>query len=416
MYVSKDYLLELLPVYRDKWVTVADNQDVHDIIQDILKAHRDYEKLYDCIGYCFIGTDLEDTCKNLYDFCVANIRYKEETEENQTVAVPQGILTRGYGDCKHYASFIGGCLGAIERYTGDAIDWDYCFASYKWLQPAPYHVFISVDRIPVDPTPGSGDNEPIWLDRITVNKNYKMSLNRNVAGIGNPMAAPVISINQLIDGGAAPVLTAKSTPLVNVPPLEAIKAPPDIAANNSLIPGSSLTNTQLLIAGAAGLGLLYLINKPASVGAEGGEGKKSKSMLPLLIIGGALAYWLYTKNQAANSATQTTPGLLPPASGGGGSDAGQPLSGQITVAPSVTIPTDDYAHNALFNYSVPWRYAVDRMSPAERQALYIYVFAYIKKNLRLYNYPGFYYDGWYDPTLYSEVRAVSDKWNMGLLN
>jgi len=157
-------LLAELPPVTDEYIVIADKQVVKDIMKELLEAYPVFTKFYDKIGMFFEGPTLWDTCNNLYDFCKENLRYSEESEHWQTSALPTGILTRGYCDCKGYASFIGGCLGAIERATGETIPWQFCFASYKEKQRTPYHVFIVVDSsegpIWIDPTPGANDMEP----------------------------------------------------------------------------------------------------------------------------------------------------------------------------------------------------------------------------------------------------------------
>jgi hypothetical protein len=168
MYVDKSFILEQLPPYRNEWVTVLPQQTVPDIMRSMFDAHRKFRSYYDRIGVYFEGSDLADTCDNLYRFCKQNIYYREESVDWQSTAVPTGLLVRGFGDCKHYASFIAGCLSAIERAEGTPINWFYCFASYKWLQPTPYHVFvICVDdqgqEIWIDPTPGAYGKTPVWV-------------------------------------------------------------------------------------------------------------------------------------------------------------------------------------------------------------------------------------------------------------
>lgn len=167
MDVTKKEVLQLLPPYEDKWETVTETQEVSDIVRDILKCHNMFSGYYDKIAMLFYDPDLGKTCDNLYNFCKKNIRYSEENEKIQTTALPTGILIRGHGDCKHFSSFIGGCLSAIARETGIPIDWHYCFASYKATQETPYHVFVVVNapdgEIWIDPTPGAADQEPVWV-------------------------------------------------------------------------------------------------------------------------------------------------------------------------------------------------------------------------------------------------------------
>lgn len=184
MQLTKQFLLQQLPAYRNEWVTVVDDQDVHDIINEIEIAQIENAELYDKIGPLFIGDTLLQTCENLYHFCKDNLRYVEESEALQTVSTPQGLLTAGKCDCKGYASFIGGCMGAIERHQQKKINWKYCFASYKLFEPSPYHVFIVVETsngpFYVDPTPGSYGKVPVW----TVEREIHSATGAAVAGLG----------------------------------------------------------------------------------------------------------------------------------------------------------------------------------------------------------------------------------------
>ena len=171
--IDKDVILSVLPEYRNEWITVMQRQEVPHIMAEVFEAHKDFSKYYDSIGLLFEGSTIGETADNLYFFCKENIKYQEEGEDFQTTAVPAGILVRGHGDCKHYASFIAGCLAAIERKTGEKINWQYCFASYKLTQRTPYHVFVIVtepdgSEIYIDPTPGADGKEPVWWYRQKV--------------------------------------------------------------------------------------------------------------------------------------------------------------------------------------------------------------------------------------------------------
>jgi hypothetical protein len=189
MTVSKADLLRVLPPYKDEWVTVVGTQDVHDIIKDMLHCHYEFAGYYDLIAPYFDKGNLLSICEQLKSFCEDNIRYKEETEGLQTTALPTGFLTRGYGDCKHYASFIGGVLGALQR-LGHTIDWSYCFASYDPLEPTPYHVFVVVningEQYFVDPTPGADAKTPFWVD----NRKVKMIASKKIAGLSELSVGP----------------------------------------------------------------------------------------------------------------------------------------------------------------------------------------------------------------------------------
>jgi len=204
--------------------------------------------------------------------------------------------------------------------------------------------------------------------------------------------------------------TALVTPIVPETPAG---EPPAVTPNTMPIQQESKAGPVILV--AAGLGAIYLLTQKNTVGAISGKnkpGKKKSSMLPILLVGGAAAAYLYYKNSnpAADSTapgSDTTANNTPP----------PPPPPQGIVFTPATLPTTDSAiYNQLFNYSVPWRYAVDRMTTEQRKTLYLYVYGYIVKHLRLYNFPGSFPDGNYDPVLYAAVTAIENQWHLGLLN
>jgi len=177
-------LVGALPPYKDEWVVIHPNQQVHDIIKEVLDAHKEFAPYYDQIALYFDAGTLDEMCDSLYRFCKKNLKYREESEDAQTTAVPTGLLIRGYCDCKGYAGFCGGVLDAIHRLTGKQINWQYRFASYNPINPTPHHVFIVVndgnDELWIDPTPNSERMTPIWE---TNKKISGMPLVRNIAGM-----------------------------------------------------------------------------------------------------------------------------------------------------------------------------------------------------------------------------------------
>jgi hypothetical protein len=200
MIATREGILAMLPPYRDAWLVVHPDQSVRDIIAEVLEAHKEFASHYDIIAPLFERDTIEETCAALYWFCKNEIAYNEESDEAQTTAIPAGILTRGYGDCKHYAGFCGGVLDALNR-RGKKINWCYRFASYKVLESTPGHVFVVVKDSGgerwIDPTPGAQGLVPIWQ----IDKKVKsMALLRNIAGIEEEVVestAPVPDVNSL---------------------------------------------------------------------------------------------------------------------------------------------------------------------------------------------------------------------------
>ncbi len=196
MNITAETLLGQLPSYRDEWVVIHPDQSVKDIIAEVLDAHKEFAPYYDNIALFFDDDNVEDISRNLYEFCKANIRYKEESKDDQTTAIPAGILTRRCGDCKHYASFCGGVLDGLGRLTGKKIKWSYRFASYNLFDNTPHHVFIVIDddgkEIWIDPTPGADAQDPVWMIDKKV-KASTMPLRRNIAGF-NVASVPIDTV------------------------------------------------------------------------------------------------------------------------------------------------------------------------------------------------------------------------------
>jgi len=157
--VTPDMILERLPAYQDKWELIKKTQYVPDIVHEICTAHRLYAPLYDQFSYLFYSKNAADVADKLYDFCRTYIRYKEETVDFQTSAVPQGIVERGYGDCKHYALINAGVIGSLNRLYNCCFEAYFYFVGYRKASE-PYHVYVSIvngdEEIWIDPTPGSG--------------------------------------------------------------------------------------------------------------------------------------------------------------------------------------------------------------------------------------------------------------------
>lgn len=146
-------LLPLLKPFQGNRDIIVDDQDTGDIIAQVLRAHKHCAKDYDKIVGMF---HKEDLYEQLFYFCQDNLKYKAEKQKDQTTRSPAGILSMTTVDCKHYANFIGGVIAAMERKTGEPIEWAYRFASYD-KKKVPGHVFVvvydGVDEIWIDPTP-----------------------------------------------------------------------------------------------------------------------------------------------------------------------------------------------------------------------------------------------------------------------
>jgi hypothetical protein len=247
---NKELLLEKLPPYQDRWVMIREEQDVSQIISEILNAHEDFSTYYDDIALYFDAGTIKKICTSLYMFCKENLEYIEESEQLQTTSTPSGLLTRGYCDCKGYASFCAGILDAIKRLTGKQIIWYYRFASYNALDRLPHHVFVVVKdqgkEIWIDPTPGADKKNPSWVIDKTVKTKNTMPLLRNIAGLGivavedydfsSPMVAP--------DGG---IVYPDTTPTGEVVPVEQTFVVSEAAEDDNELPVETRDAISLLM-------------------------------------------------------------------------------------------------------------------------------------------------------------------------
>lgn len=166
-------LLKRLPAYEDRWQTIRDKQYVPDIINEILTSHRIFGSYYDKFSSLFLCDKPACISEKLYSFCKQNIAYREEGVGAQTTALPTGFLTRGYGDCKHYALFNAGVLASLNRMYGTNFKWCFYFDGYRDADE-PFHVYVAIEdpdtgeEIWIDPTPGAGSELPTIHEKRVV--------------------------------------------------------------------------------------------------------------------------------------------------------------------------------------------------------------------------------------------------------
>ena len=159
--VTRRSLLPLLSGVETPTKLIREDQSTQDIMNQILKKHKSGSGEYDLIAAEFEGGSLEQICKKLFNFCKTQLRYYEESTEEQYASSLSTILRRGHGDCKAYALIIGGVLSALER-RGYQIDWCFRFATDRLLKYLPSHVFIVVQD----------QGREIWIDPVLSSFDY----------------------------------------------------------------------------------------------------------------------------------------------------------------------------------------------------------------------------------------------------
>jgi hypothetical protein len=270
--ISKNFILGILPPFQNKQNVILENQNVSDIITGILNTHKKYAKDYDKIYKYFIGEDLEQTGRNIFDFLKNNVPYFIESNEFQYLKSPASIISTK-GDCKSFALFACGCLQAFARNQNPDLEVYYRFASYDPFNKTPEHVYCVVKEY----------GQEYWIDPVLDRFNqrkepyfYKDKKLNTMALVGlsgidnaNDQMGYQDSSNQNgkmgdIDWGNIITTAFKSAPSI----ITASKGggggtipgnfnPPPLPGNSST--GIS-TNTMLLI-GAGAIALIFLLKK-----------------------------------------------------------------------------------------------------------------------------------------------------------
>ena len=180
-------LLGILSPFGNNKNVIVENQSTKDIMQQIIETHKTYKSDYDKISDQFWKGSVKATCKYLFDFLKANVKYDVEPDYRQSVKSPAAILstgryTNGGNDCKHYSLFQAGILDSLAR-KGHKIDWCYRFANYKLFQTMPHHVFVVVKINGVeywcDPVLNYWNQRKPYINKI----DRKMAL-YSISGIG----------------------------------------------------------------------------------------------------------------------------------------------------------------------------------------------------------------------------------------
>jgi hypothetical protein len=164
--IKKEVLRRTRP-FQNKIEILVEDQSTEDIIEAMVKYHKADRKDYDKICLLFDGATAEEVGFNIWNFLRKNVDYNVEGDKLQTIRTPGALVATGEewgADCKNYSLFTGGVIDALNRKTDAQIDWCYRFASYKFFNKNPYHVFVVM-------YPGSDDE--IWVDAVLSYYDYK---------------------------------------------------------------------------------------------------------------------------------------------------------------------------------------------------------------------------------------------------
>lgn len=153
---SKNFILQKLSPFKNYKKVITTDQTTKDIVNGIVNTHYNWDNEYDKISKYFLGQDVEDTAKNVWEFLKNNVPYYIESSANQTLRSPAAIVSMP-GDCKSYALFVNGIFSSLCRKGLMCVPVAYRFASYKDNVKEPGHVFAVLYP---------GTNKEIWVDPV----------------------------------------------------------------------------------------------------------------------------------------------------------------------------------------------------------------------------------------------------------
>jgi hypothetical protein len=143
-------------------VAVKRFYNTNDIVKTVLDVYNEYHSQAASIAPQLKDQSILKTCKNIYQFIRANVKYREDGNDKQVVAAPGRLLERGYGDCKSMTVLAASILKNLN------IPFCIRFVGYKSSEtPNQFtHVYVVV------PT---GSNTYITLDPVhhTFNQEVK---------------------------------------------------------------------------------------------------------------------------------------------------------------------------------------------------------------------------------------------------
>lgn len=87
-----------------------------------------------------VDSPVWDVCKNIFDYIINNVRYKEDPAGVQWVKTPARLIADGVGDCKSMSIFSASCLRSL------GIDHFFRFVSFNKRKEATHVYVVAVDE------------------------------------------------------------------------------------------------------------------------------------------------------------------------------------------------------------------------------------------------------------------------------
>jgi hypothetical protein len=155
---SKNIILQKLSPFQNFKKVLTTDQSTKDIVNGIVDTLDQYHDEYNKISKYFLGSNVRETAKNVWEFLKNNVPYFIESGDFQTLRSPAAILSMPMGaDCKSFALFTAGTLESLN-FKGDLrVPFAFRFASYKNNSKEFGHVFVVLYP---------ETNKEIWIDPV----------------------------------------------------------------------------------------------------------------------------------------------------------------------------------------------------------------------------------------------------------
>jgi hypothetical protein len=148
MNLTRSQAVAIVPRPRYEEKLIVKNQTANDISKLLRQAEfnsRSYAKKLS--RYFDYGSD-RDKCRIIWKFLRQNIEYRKEPATRQTAKEISRLLSDGFGDCKHYSTFVVSMLLALE------IPCFFRLVSFRQYDKSPTHAYavalIDGEIIPID--------------------------------------------------------------------------------------------------------------------------------------------------------------------------------------------------------------------------------------------------------------------------
>lgn len=154
--------------------------DTDDIIKTIMHADKDAAKYTKDFAQSLKGKNMMETCRNIWTWCRANVKYKIDPFAQQWIKSPAQTITDGYADCKSFSILVGSLFRNI--YPGAPVY--YRFASFSSAN-IPTHVYVVAKDRGRDIIMDCVLPQFNYQKQYTYKKDYQMAEITYISGVGS---------------------------------------------------------------------------------------------------------------------------------------------------------------------------------------------------------------------------------------